>query len=112
MPFEFSGPVKVSFFSNKDGSFIGNMEAVPEFEPETSLPEDKESVIRTTDFNKEITFTASVSPRSLKTLEKISYDWKCSGPIRKRLWHKLFLIKCRNYIRKEMISCVNQRSTF
>lgn len=112
MPFEFGKPTSVSFFSNEDGSFIGNMKAVSEFEPETSLQEEKEISIRTIDLNKEITFTASISPRSLKTLEKITYDWKCSGPIRKRLWHKLFLIKCRNYIRKEMINRVNQRSTF
>jgi len=112
MPIEFSGPVKVSFFSNEDGSFIGNMEAVPEFEPETSLPEKKESDIRAIDIYKEITFTCSVSPRSLKNLRKVTYGWKCSGPVRKRLWNKLFSIKCRNYIRKEMINRVNQRSTF
>lgn len=111
MPFEFGKPTSVSFFSS-DGSLVGNMEDITEFEPETTLSEEKDSDIRTVDFNKEITFTAPLSPCSLKKIEKIAYDWKCSGPIRKRVWYKLFITKCRNNIRKEMINRVNQRSTF
>lgn len=79
------------YFADADaGKKICDIEAVPEFEPETTDPDTDATTEYVNLINGDIALSCVIRPFYRKRLERIVYNWHCSGPIRKQaLWKEL-----------------------
>lgn len=72
------------------GKKICDIEAVPEFEPITTDPDTDATTEYVNLLNEEMVVSCDIKPVYKKRLERIVYNWHCSGPIRKQaLWKEL-----------------------